>query len=86
MTVSVGQGAVFQGLRVVPMQVLTRMFPEANECFLFVRGDLETLKFQGDIPSSIFSLWVVRFLPVVPVQTEKLRIFRTIFWVSLRDK
>lgn len=44
------------------MQVLARMFPEANDCFLFVPGDLETLNFGGDIPSNIFSLWVVSFL------------------------
>jgi hypothetical protein len=36
------------------------MFPEANECFLFVPGDLEELTFEGDIPSNIFSRWVVR--------------------------
>lgn len=43
------------------MQVLARMFPDANDCFLFVPGDLETLLFEGDIPSNIFSLWVVCF-------------------------
>lgn len=35
------------------------MFPEPNDCFLFLPGDLEKLSFEGDIPSNIFSLWVV---------------------------
>ena len=33
----------------------------------------------------VVGLLEVPYAPVVPVQTEKLRIFRTIFWVSLRE-